>query len=607
MQEKKMELLRLLLQWAGAERYKLYAAVGCALLSSLLAMAPYAALYQMFEAVYYERLTRELTAECVIIVLLALGLRSFLVGAGILFSHKGAYNALYRVRTMLTDHMAKVPLGALHQRKVGEIKKILSEDIEKLELFLAHHLVELVLYAAGPLAVFLYLGSVHWGLALLTLAPLPAAVWMQMRLFAKYEDMRVEMNGALGKLNAVMLEYINGMKLIKAYNLGGGSYKKYAEAICEHHQVWEKVTRRLGPLFAGFIIVLQCAAVVVVPLGGFLFIQGKVAAGALILFFFVGTLYLLELRPLLELGSGFSQALNGVKAAKELLAMPVFTEGGDPFPREASILFDKVSFSYTEDEAVLKEVSFFIATGEKVAFIGPSGAGKSTIMQLVARFYDVRRGAVRIGGVDVRQISYEKLLAHVAVVFQTPFLTRGSVLENIRMGTKATFEQVRQAAKEAQIHEFIETLPDRYQTLVGSYGSRFSGGEKQRIALARALVKEAPILILDEASSATDPETQQDIQAALKKACQGKTVLVVAHRLELARACDRIAVVENGRISGLGTHEELLGSNEYYQRTWRQFEALQETSGREISGARRALNHAEKERAPYGGPGVQCG
>lgn len=219
-----------------------------------------------------------------------------------------------------------------------------------------------------------------------------------------------------------------------------------------------------------------------------------------------------------------------------------------------------------------------IKDGERIALVGRSGAGKSTVIELISRFYDVNEGEVLIGGKNVKELNYETILKNVAIVFQKTFLTRDSVFENIRMGSNASLDEVRAAAKEAQIDDFIMSLPDGYDTKVGSFGSRFSGGEKQRIAIARAILKNSPILILDEATSASDPENQMEIDKAIFNLCKGKTVIIVAHRLSALKMCDRVAVVENHTITCVGTHEEVRKNNEYYRKAWTDYEAARNIS-----------------------------
>ena len=249
--------------------------------------------------------------------------------------------------------------------------------------------------------------------------------------------------------------------------------------------------------------------------------------------------------------------------------MPVFGEGV-PFPKDTSITLDDVSFTYGGEGAqeVLHDVSLEVAAGERLAIVGPSGSGKSTLIQLVGRFYDVTAGTVSIGGVDVRDIDYDDLLAHVSVVFQKTFLTSGTILENIRMGSDAPLEEVRAAARRAQADDFITALPQGYDTPIGTLGGKLSGGERQRVAIARAILKDAPVLILDEATSAADPENQALIDAAIENLCEGKTVLIVAHRLDVVPSCDAVAVVEDGHLTSVGSHRETLERSPYYRGAW---------------------------------------
>ena len=266
-----------------------------------------------------------------------------------------------------------------------------------------------------------------------------------------------------------------------------------------------------------------------------------------------------------------AQVLKAVTKTEEILELPVY-EGGGEFPQAHDIELRNVRFSYDGKVDVLEHCNLKVKDGERMALVGRSGAGKSTVIELISRFYDVQEGEVLIGGKNVREINYETLLQNIAIVFQKTFLTRDSVFENIRMGSNASLDEVRAAAKEAQIDEFIMSLPDGYDTKVGSFGSRFSGGEKQRIAIARAILKNAPILILDEATSAADPENQVEIDKAIENLCKGKTVIVVAHRLGALKMCNRVAVVENHTITSVGKHGEVRRDNAYYNQAWTDYE-----------------------------------
>ena len=571
MKQKKVNRVALLLHWAGEQKVWLFLAVFLSAAGGLCIVVPYMGIYQLMDAAFSGTCTRELVVRIVAMIAAAVTLRFVLFGGSGVAAHKGAYGALFKVRCMVAEHMARAPLGALNERRTGDIKTVLNEDIEKLELFLAHNLPDLVCYLVGPVVVFAYLMTVNIPLALVSLVPLVLAVAVLGIMFRNTDDLMDRANRSISTLNSVMIEYINGMKLIKAYNMGSKSFQKFSSAIHEENAMWNETSQRMGPPYASFVVIIECGMLLIVPLGGMFFLRGSLTASAFLLFLYVGSLYLTEIRPLQELGTNFANVLGAVTKAKEILDIPVY-QGGSDFPESHDIELRNVRFSYDGKTDVLQGVNLKIRDGERMALVGRSGAGKSTIIELVSRFYDVQEGEVLIGGKNVQELDYDTILKNVAIVFQKTFLTRDSVLENIRMGSSASLEEVRAAAQEAQIDDFIMSLPDGYDTKVGSFGSRFSGGEKQRIAIARAILKNAPILILDEATSASDPENQMEIDKAIQNLCKGKTVIVVAHRLSALKLCDRVAVVENHTITCIGTHEEVRKSNAYYRKAWEDYE-----------------------------------
>jgi len=564
--------IKLLLTWAGSDKWYLFASVFCAFLSGLFVIGPYVGIYHLMDAVLLGTLTRKGLTDCIVLISVTTVFRMVLLGLSGVLSHKGAYNALFRVRCMIIEKLAKVPLGYVSERSTGEIKTVLNENIEKLELCLAHNIPELVSYLTGPVVIFLYLMTVNIPLALISLIPLFLDIPVMMAVFQKMSALLPETNASLADFNSVMVEYVRGMRLIKAYRMGSKSFKKFREAILDENRAWNKIAKKTAPLYAIFILLLESGLLLLVPLGGRLFLHGSIPASVFLLFSYIGSLYLTELLPLQQLSGNFAQAFSGMSKVKEILALPTF-EGGDAFPESHDITLKGVRFSYDGKINVLENANLSIRDGEKIAVVGASGAGKSTVAALIARFHDVDEGEVLIGGKNVKNIRYEALLQHISLVFQKTFLTRDSVFDNIRMGRHASLTEVREAARKAQIDDFIMSLPDRYDTKVGSYGSRFSGGEKQRIAIARAILKNAPILILDEATSAADPENQMEIDKAIKNLCEGKTVIIIAHRLSVVGMCDRVLVVENHTISDIGTHDELLLRNKYYRKSWESYEA----------------------------------
>ena len=564
--------VKLLLTWAGSDKWYLFASVFCAFLSGLFVIGPYVGIYHLMNTVLLGTLTRKGLTDCIVLVGVTTILRMVLLGLSGVLSHKGAYNALFRVRCMIIEQLAKVPLGYVSERSTGEIKTVLNENIEKLELCLAHNIPELVSYLTGPVVIFLYLMTVNIPLALISLIPLLLDIPVMMAVFQKMSALLPETNESLADFNSVMVEYVRGMRLIKAYRMGSKSFKKFREAILDENRAWNKIAKKTAPLYAIFILLLESGLLLLVPLGGRLFLRGSIPASVFLLFSYIGSLYLTELLPLQQLSGNFAQAFSGMNKVKEILALPTF-EGGDAFPENHDIRLKGVRFSYDGKINVLENCNLSIRDGEKIAVVGASGAGKSTVAALIARFHDVDEGEVLIGEKNVKSIRYETLLQNISLVFQKTFLTRDSVFDNIRMGRNASLTEVREAARKAQIDDFIMSLPDGYDTKVGSYGSRFSGGEKQRIAIARAILKNAPILILDEATSAADPENQMEIDKAIKNLCKGKTVIIIAHRLSVVGMCDRVLVVENHTISDIGTHNELLLRNRTYRKSWESYEA----------------------------------
>ena len=564
--------IKLLLTWAGSDKWYLFASVFCAFLSGLFVIGPYVGIYHLMDAVLLGTLTRKGLTDCIVLVSVTTVFRMVLLGLSGVLSHKGAYNALFRVRCMIIEKLAKVPLGYVSERSTGEIKTVLNENIEKLELCLAHNIPELVSYLTGPVVIFMYLMTVNIPLALISLIPLFLDIPVMMAVFQKMSALLPETNSSLADFNSVMVEYVRGMRLIKAYRMGSKSFKKFREAILDENRAWNKIAKKTAPLYAVFILLLESGLLLLVPLGGRLFLHGSIPASVFLLFSYIGSLYLTELLPLQQLSGNFAQAFSGMNKVKEILALPTF-EGGDAFPENHDIRLKGVRFSYDGKINVLENCNLRIRDGEKIAVVGASGAGKSTVAALIARFHDVNEGDVLIGGKNVKSIRYETLLQNISLVFQKTFLTRDSVFDNIRMGRRASLMEVRDAARKAQIDDFIMSLPDGYDTKVGSYGSRFSGGEKQRIAIARAILKNAPILILDEATSAADPENQMEIDKAIKNLCKGKTVIIIAHRLSVVGMCDRVLVVENHTISDMGTHDELLLRNRTYRKSWESYEA----------------------------------
>ncbi|WP_330364849.1 ABC transporter ATP-binding protein [Butyrivibrio sp. NC3005] len=570
-----MKNFKLLLKWAGDDKKFIVLSLVCAFVGGLLSIGSYIGIYKLMDAFLRHEFTREVVLGSARIITVTVILRQLLMALSGVFSHKGAYGALFKVRCMITEHLAKVPLGAIDEKRTGDIKTVINEDIEKLELCLAHNIPEFIGFFTGPIVIFVYLLMVNVPLALISLIPLLISVFIMGVVFSIMSGVMKRISNSLADFNSVIIEYISGMKLVKAYNLGSSSFKKFSDAVEEEHSIWTLISKKTAPLYAAFIVVLEAGIVFLVPFGGKMYLNGSITSSVFLLFAYIGSLYLMEILPLQQFSMELAQSMNGVEKVKQILELPVFNEEGS-FPEKHDIELRNVTFSYDKKQNVIENCSLKINEGEKIAVIGKSGAGKSTIATLISRYYDADKGEVLIGGKNVKNISYDKLLANISIVFQKTFLTTDSVFDNIRMGSDATLEEVREAAKKAQIDDYIMSLPEGYDTKVGSFGSRFSGGEKQRIAIARAILKNSGILILDEATSAADPENQMEIDKAIANLCKGKTVIIVAHRLSVVKMCDKVAVVENNKVTSFGTHDQVLKENDYYRKAWTDYETARD-------------------------------
>lgn len=486
-------------------------------------------------------------------------------------SHHAAYNILEGLRLRLVERFLHAPLGEVQKHSIGEIKSIMVDKIENIEPPLAHMIPEGAGHIVLPIVSFIALFCIDWRLALAALITFPAALLCMMLTFVisgKSFQIYDESNSAM---NSAIVEYIEGIEVIKAFGRAGVSYKKYAKSITDFRTFVVKwlsstwVTMKLA--FALFPSTL----IGTLPMSLWLADRGIISApqaalAVMLSMSMVGSLAKLEV---------FSENMRQVKATvenlEELLEMPALPE-----PAKAAALsgtgveLHDVHFSYSVDgPEVLHGIDLHLPQGSFTALVGPSGGGKSTVAKLIARFWDVTGGSITIGGVDVRDMPLAQLSGLVSFVTQDNYLFRCSLLENIRLGDPtATDAQVKEAARAAQCEEFIEKLPQGYDTPAGEAGKRLSGGEKQRIAIARMLLKNAPVVILDEATAFTDPENEDKIQQSIAALTKGKTLLVIAHRLSTIRNADNIVVLKDGCIAAEGTQEQLLDSCSLYRGMW---------------------------------------
>ena len=568
-----------LIEIAGTKRRLLIGAMLLAVITAIVQFVPIIAVYNILIELAEHALDPSLIDKAYIWLWSYIALGAFfafgvLTFASLMLSHIAAFNILYEIRMQLVQKMVRLPLGFFSRRASGELKKIMSDDVERIELFIAHHIPDIVTALLFPLILVSYMFAVDWRLAIVVLAVLAMAFYVMGRMYTgkKIREVSKRYVETLGRMNASIVEYIRGIQVVKTFTESTNAYRKLNDDIKEYRKFANEVNVQYPPTYVGFLTILSSALLFIIPVAVWLLVGSASYATfvpVLLMFLFFGVAVFFPVLKLLWIGSFLNQNNMGVQKIDDILYMDEIEEPDIPrHPKDASVEFRNVSFAY-DTTPILKAISFISHPGTITALVGPSGAGKSTVAMLAARFWDVQSGEILIGGVPVKEIPTSVLMDNVAFVFQDNMLFFDTIEENIRMGNKtATFEEVARAACAAQCHEFIESLPNGYQTLVGEGGIYLSGGEAQRIALARAILKDSPIILLDEATAFADPENEGKILAAFSHLIKGKTVLVIAHRLSTITNADRILYVDKGVIAEQGTHEQLLALKGEYARMW---------------------------------------
>ncbi len=491
-------------------------------------------------------------------------------------SHLAAFKTLYLLKLRFADHLASLSLGFHTENSTGKIRKVVDENIEKIEGFIAHQLPDIVGSFATPVVVLAILFVFDWRLGLATLVPIFLMYALQSVYMGKNAAKFIKIyQDSLEDMNNASVEYVRGISVVKAFGQTIYSFRKFYDSIKTYGDFALAYTKAFKNGFVLFLVILYNIYLFLLPV--IIWIAGGVedyprfAMSALfyLIFSVAVTSPFLKLMYVSQKGR---QIADGIERMDRVLREKPLPEAANPRPAEGfDIRFEGVRFSYGVSEA-LTDVSFTARQGQITALVGPSGSGKSTIAHLIPRFYDVNAGGIRIGGVDIREMSGEYLMSIVSFVFQDVFLFQQSILDNIRVGNKlADREAVIAAAKAAQCHEFIERLPNGYDTVIGTNNVHLSGGERQRIVIARAILKDAPIIVLDEATAFADPENEQKIQRAFEHLMKDKTVIIIAHRLSTVRGADKILVIDGGRLVEEGRHDDLVGAGGRYAHMWAQY------------------------------------
>lgn len=487
-----------------------------------------------------------------------------------ILSHHATFQVLANIRIRLLKKLSTIPLGSVLEKSSGSYKNIIVERVDSMETTLAHLLPEMIANLMGALAVLILLFTVDWRMGLSMLIVVPIGLLCFLFMFRGYEENFKRTVKSTKALNDTAVEYINGIEVIKAFGQSGTSYEKFVKAAKEGANCF--IEWMQGSLFgqtAGMTI-FPATLLGILPVGCYLFMNQSLSTEQFLMVIVLSFGVMQPVMTAFSYTDDLAQITTIVGEVTDVLIREdmLRPETVGQIPTNNSVEFENVHFAYQEKE-ILHGISLRIEPGTVNALVGPSGSGKSTIARLLASLWDVTSGEIRIGGIDIRKLPLKECTSRIAYVSQDNYLFDLPVMENIRMGNRnATDEEVIQAAKECGCHDFIMGLEKGYQTVCGSGGGHLSGGEKQRISIARAMLKNAPIIILDEATSYTDPENEAVIQSALAKLIQGKTLLVIAHRLSTIVDADCIFVVENGYIVGRGKQEELLQSCPLYQKMW---------------------------------------
>ena len=484
-------------------------------------------------------------------------------------SHEAAFIILRNIRMAITAKLSRLLMGAILDTPSGKFKTIAVDTVEKLELPLAHMVPELTANILIPILMLAYLFILDPKIALISLATIPVGIFCYMGMLKDYEKRYARVLTAEKSMNAAAVEYIGGIEVIKTFNQGDLSYKKYADAIAENKASKETWFRQTNGYYVTGLSIVTATLIGVLPLGCFLFINGKIEAGTLITCIILSLGLVKPLVQALQYTDSMAMVDSTIKEVCSLLDLEELVRPLAPVElADTTVSFEQVTFKYKDTE-VLHGISFDCVKDGMTAIVGASGSGKSTIARLIASFWEADGGSVRIGGVDVRNIPLSQIMELVSYVSQDNFLFHLSIRENIRIGKpSASDSEIEAAAKKASCHDFILSLPDGYATLAGDAGSHLSGGERQRIAIARAILKNSPIVVLDEATAFTDPENEAVIQESVAGLVNGKTLIVIAHRLSTITAADKIMVIDQGNIAAEGTHEELLTKSPLYKKLW---------------------------------------
>ena len=551
--------------------------------AALLLILPFLFIYQTIYAIVSEqKITTIFVLKEAMAILICLIIQAVLYVKGLSLSHKAAYGTIMNIRVSLQNKMEKLPLGIIESKGVGAFKKIFTDDIDSFEQLLAHAIPEGISNALGTLLVLLGIFSCDWRLGVLVLIIVPLGLIPVMLMYQIGNKGMANYYTASQIMNNTIIEYVNGMEVVKVFNKSGESYKKLKTAVNNYRDYTLKWYRSCWPFMAIYQSFLPCTLLFALPVGSILVMKGIVGVAPFILALCLALGLGAPLLRTISFMSVVPQIRYKIEELEKVLDSPPVKEGQNFYQGKSyDICFEHVFFRYDEKE-VLHDINLNIKTNTKVALVGESGAGKSTLAKLLIHYYDVNNGKIMIGNQNICDMRLEALNELIAYVSQDNFLFNMSLMENIRIGKPtASDEEVVAAAKKAQCMDFINRLSEGIYTKAGDSGNKLSGGERQRITLARAILKDAPIIVLDEATAFTDSENEIKIESVLSELVKHKTLIVIAHRLTTIVNAQQICILDKGNLVDCGTHKELLEKCEIYRNLWK---ANQDSTQWQIGG-----------------------
>ena len=569
---KQKSWISIVFSFASQCRGKIELSVVCAIISVAAGLVPYWSVYQVITLFIGGSPEMAVVWKWCWIGLGAYAVRFLLYGISTSLSHISAYTILENIRLALAQRLMKAPLGTVMGESVGKLKSVLVDRVETIELPLAHMIPECSSNLLLSAAVFIYLACIDWRMALAMLVTIPFALVAFAAMMKNFNKLYADYMESSNYVNGVIVEYVEGIEVIKAFNQSSSSYEKFAKAVQSFKDYTLKWYQSSWKGMNFITAVLPSTFLGTLPVGMYLYWKGTLAPQDLVICLILS---LGIVGPLMNFTTYINETKEieyAVHDVDKLLHAEELPDTGSPAEIQSKeIVLHNVSFSYDKESGkqALSHVDLKIPEGKFTALVGPSGGGKSTIARLIARFWDVDSGKITIGGTDIRNMPLSQLTDLVSFVTQDNFLFNCSIKENIRLGNpKASDEEVYAAAKAACCDTFIRELEHGYDTAAGDAGNRLSGGEKQRISIARMILKNAPIVILDEATAFTDQENEEKIQRSIAALTKGKTLLVIAHRLSTIKNADQIIVLQNGQVENIGTHQQLLDGDSLYRDMW---------------------------------------